>query len=298
MGVVMDLNQLWIFAKVAEKLSFTKAAQELGMEKSTVSSKISQLEKRLGTRLLNRTTRLVTLTEAGEGYYQYCRQIVDNATEADHYAATFSSEPRGVLRVSVPLDYGQLLIRQLIKPFMQSYPKVKIDLCVIDREVNLIAERFDIALRIAPGILKDSNLVGKKLFDVQMGLFTSIEFLNEYGEPHDLLELRAYPFILYSKEPRPIFKFAPALVPESLQDLYGNLKINDILSCKEAALAGLGISILPVDIVEQEIVENKLKRILPEMTLPTISLFAVYPSRHWIPSKLKVFLEFLETWKQ
>ncbi len=294
----MDLNQLLVFSKVAENQSFTKAAHELGMEKSTVSSKVSQLENRLGARLLNRTTRLVTLTEAGEGYYQYCRQIVESATEADHYAETFSSEPRGVLRISVSLDFGQLLVRQLIKPFMQAYPNLKIDLCVIDREVDLIAERFDLALRIGPGILKDSNLVGKKLFDIQMGFFLSPEFLSEYGEPNTAADLHNYPFIVFTKEQEPVFKFSVDFASPLFENLNSKLKINDILTCREAALAGLGISILPVDIVQEEVKANNLKRILPDCDLPSMALFAVYPSRQWIPSKLKVFLEYLEKWKQ
>ena len=294
----MDLNQLMVFAKVAENHSFTKAAQELGMEKSTVSSKISQLEKRLGARLLNRTTRLVTLTEAGEGYYHYCRQIVESAREADHYAETYTSEPQGVLRISVSLDFGQLLVRQLIKPFMQAYPRLKIDLCIIDREVDLIAERYDLALRIGTGTLKDSNLVGKKLFDIQMGLFASPEFLKEYGEPHTVTDIDQYPFVFFNKEQDSVFKFSLFMVPEYLENTNGNLKINDILSCKEAALAGLGICVLPTDIVQKEVASNNLKRILRECDITPMVLFAVYPSRHWIPSKLKVFLEYLERWKR
>jgi len=298
MGQLMDLNQLLVFAKVAENQSFTKAAQELGMEKSTVSTKVSQLEKRLGTRLLNRTTRLVTLTEAGEGYYQFCRQIVESASEADHFAETFTKQPQGVLRISVSMDFGQLLVQQLIKPFMQSYPNVKIDLSVIDREVNLIAERFDLALRIGSGTLKDSNLVAKKLFDIQMAMFASPDFLSEHGEPYALSDLQSYPFIIFSKAQESVFQFDRFLNSDKFEHINGNLKINDILACKEAALAGLGISVLPVEIVQKEVKANKLKQVLPECNLQLMTLFAVYPSRQWIPSKLKVFLEFLEKWKR
>jgi len=298
MSHLMDLNQLLVFAKVAENQSFTKAAQELGMEKSTVSTKVSQLEKRLGTRLLNRTTRLVTLTEAGQGYYQFCRQMVESASEADHFAETFTKQPQGVLRISVPMDFGQLLVKQLIRPFMQTYPNIKIDLCVIDREVNLIAERFDLALRIGPGTLKDSNLVGKKLFDIQMAMFASPAFLNEHGEPHNLSDLQHYPFIIFSKEQESVFQFDRFFNTDNIEYINGNLKINDILTCKEAAMAGLGISILPVEVVQDEVAANKLKQIVQESNLQLMTLFAVYPSRHWIPSKLKVFLEFLEKWKR
>ena len=292
----MDLNQLLIFAKVAEHQSFTQASKELGIEKSTVSSKVSQLEKKLGIRLLNRTTRLVTLTEAGEGYYQYCKQIVEMANEAESFADTLTSEPHGVLRMSVPMDFGQLLVRQLIKPFMSAYPELKIDLYVIDREVDLIAERFDIALRIGPGTLKDSSLIGKKLFDIRMGLFASPEYIKEHGEPASADELSNYPFIIFTKEQLPIFKYSKAFAPSLSETTTGHLKINDVVTCKEAALAGLGIAILPVAIVEHEVTTGKLTQLLPDYKLESPALFAVYPSRQWAPSKLKVFLQHVESW--
>jgi len=297
MVLEMDVNQLVIFAKVAEGKSFTKAAIELGIEKSTVSSKISSLEKRLGLRLLNRTTRLVTLTEAGEGYYQYCRHIVETVWEASHYAQTLSNEPTGVLRISVSLDYGQLLIRQFLNSFMRTYPNLKIDLYVTDREVNLIEERYDVALRAAPGVLQDSSLIGRKLFDVQMGIFASPAFVDEYGEPETLNDLSNFPFIVFTKKQESIFEYSPGFVPDVLQ-ISGNIKINDLLSCKEAALSSLGITILPIDSVCNELETGKLKRLLPEFQLPVMALFVVYPSRQWMSSKLKVFLQHLDQWKQ
>ncbi len=293
----MDLNQLLIFAKVAEHLSFTQAAMELGIEKSTVSSKVSQLEKHLGIRLLNRTTRRVTLTEAGEGYYQYCKQIVEMANEAESFADTLTSEPHGVLRLSVPMDFGQLLVRQLIKPFMMAYPELKIDLNVIDREVDLIAEQIDIALRIGPGTLKDSSLIGKKLFDIRMGLFASPEYIHEHGELASGDELSNYPFIIFTKEQLPIFKYSKAFAPSLSETTSGHLKINDVVTCKEAALAGLGIAILPVAITEHEVTTGKLTQLLPDYKLESPALFAVYPSRQWAPSKLKVFLQHIESWQ-
>ena len=294
----MDLNQLLIFAKVAEYQSFTQAAQELSIEKSTVSSKVSQLEKHLGIRLLNRTTRLVTLTEAGEAYYQYCKQIVETAQEAESFADTLSDEPQGVLRISVPMDFGQLLVRQLIKPFMSAYPELKIDLNVVDREVDLIAERIDIALRIGPGTLKDSSLIGKKLFDINMGLFASPDYIEEHGKPASADELSNYPFIIFTKEQLPVFKFAKDFAGSLSENSSGNIKINDVITCKEAARAGLGIAILPVAIAQYEVDTGKLVALLPELKIEPPTLFAVYPSRQWAPSKLKVFLQHIENWQQ
>ena len=293
----MDLNRLLIFAKVAEHQSFTQAAQELGIEKSTVSSKVSQLEKHLGIRLLNRTTRLVTLTEAGEAYFQYCKQIVETAQEAESFAETLTDEPQGVLRISVPMDFGQLLVSQLIKPFMSTYPELKIDLNVVDREVDLIAERFDIALRIGPGTLKDSSLIGKKLFDIRMGLFASPDYIKEHGEPASADDLSSYPFIIFTKEQLPVFKFAKDFAGSLSENSSGNIKINDVITCKEAARAGLGIAILPVAIAQHEVGTGKLIALLPELKIESPTLFAVYPSRQWAPSKLKVFLQHVESWQ-
>lgn len=295
--MLMDLNQLLIFAKVAENQSFTKAAQELGMEKSTVSTKVSQLEQRLGARLLNRTTRQVTLTEVGESYYQYCRQIVESAREADHFAETFNSEPRGVLRISTPVDFGQLLVRQIIRPFLQANPKLKIDLSIADREVDLIAERFDLALRVGPGELKDSNLVARKLFDIPFGLFATAEFLAEYGTPRNETELSVLPFIIFNKLENSGFELPAFLRSTALQQVQGRMKINDLLTCKEAACQGLGIGILPVATARYEVASGLLQRILPEMELSVMALFAVYPSRQWMPSKLKAFLQHIQHWQ-
>lgn len=292
----MDLNQLVIFAKVAENQSFTKAAKILGIEKSTVSSKISLLEKRLGVRLLNRNTRLVSVTEAGEVYYQYCRQVVDAASEAELFAMALSNNPQGILRISAPRDFSQLLVQQLIEPFIRQYREVKIDLAVLDREVDLIAERFDLALRIGKGSLKDSNLVGKKLFDVSMGLYAAPHWLTQQGEASVNKNPLDYPFIIFSKELQGEFVFGEGIVSEELQ-VKAQLKINDILACKEAAANGIGIALLPNIIASEEVKLNRLKKISPQFPLPSMALFAVYPSRQWMPAKLKTFLTYLDDWK-
>lgn len=292
----MDLNSLLIFAKVAEYQSFTKAATALSIEKSTVSTKVSQLERHLGIRLLNRTTRLVSLTEAGDAYYQYCRQIEETANEAERFAQTLNDEPQGVLRISAPMDFSQLLVQQLIHPFMSQWPKVKIDLVVLDREVDLVAERFDVALRIGPGSLKDSSLIAKKLFKIKMGVYASPTFLQALGEPMSVTDLLNYPLIFFSKQQETEFKFSSTIFPNS-DSMSGNLRINDMLTCKESAIAGLGIALLPDAIASVDVTSGKLKQVMPDFVLPSMNLFAVYPSRQWIPAKLTCFLEYLSAWK-
>ena len=291
----MDLNQMQIFGKVAENQSFTKAAQELGIEKSTVSMKITQLEERLGARLLNRTTRSVTLTEAGEGYYRYCQQIIDTAKEAEHFAETLTSEPQGLLRISAPIDFGQIVVTELVDPFLKKYPKLEIDLNLSNAYVDLVRERIDIALRPTRGTLRDSSLIAKQILQTNLGLYASPAYIKKRGKPETLQQVYEHDFISFSlRNPLPLIvtndRAEHDFKPKS------RLSINDVLSCKEAAVSGLGITMLPCRIAEQEVKEKQLVQLLTDHTFPTLTLFAVYTSRQWLPSKVKVFLNYLEGW--
>jgi DNA-binding transcriptional LysR family regulator len=292
----MDLNQMQIFGKVAENQSFTKAAQELGIEKSTVSMKVTQLEERLGARLLNRTTRSVTLTEAGEGYYRYCQQIIDTAKEAEHFAETFTAEPQGLLRISASIDFGQIVVNELIDPLLMKYPKLEIDLNLSNAYVDLVRERIDIALRPTRGTLRDSSLIAKQILQTSLGLYASPAYIKKRGMPETLQQVYEHDFISFSLgDASPLhvtkdgaqYDFTPK----------ARLHINDVLSCKRAAVSGLGITLLPCRIARQEVKDKQLIPLLADYVFPTITLFAVYTSRQWLPSKVKVFLDYLEGWQ-
>lgn len=293
----MDLNKLLIFGKVAENQSFTKAALELGMEKSTVSTKVSQLEKRLGVRLLNRTTRSVTLTEAGEGYYQYCRQIMETAKEADQYTQTLSTEPRGSLRITAPMDFGYYVLKTLIDPFLKTYPKVDVDLHLTNDTIDLVRERIDVALRPTVGVLEDSSLIAKQILNTRLGFYASPEFLTQYGEPQSLQQLQQLDFVVFAFGVDSVIKLSKGQSSYQFHPR-GRLKVNDIVACKEAAVAGLGIAILGDVIAREEIKNRNLVRIFTEYELPQATLFALYPSRQWLAAKLKVFLAYLDDWGQ
>lgn len=292
----MDLNQMLIFGKVAEKLSFTRASEELGMEKSTVSMKVSQLEERLGTRLLNRTTRTVTLTEAGEGYYQYCQQVIDTAKEAEHFVETLSVEPQGLLRITTPVDFGQIFVSTLIDPFLTKYPKVKIDLILRNPPIDIIQERIDIALIPNFGGLQDSSLVARKILETNLAVYASPAYIKKHGEPRSIKDIDNHDYIgfLYgSKWPVDATKGKRQYVfnPEP------RICINDVLSCKRAAIDGVGIAIIPGRIADQDVKNKKLVQILADYTFPTVTIYATYATRQWMPTKLKAFLEHLMTWE-
>lgn len=289
----MDLNLLLIFAKVVENQSFTKASAELHIEKSTVSTKVSLLESRLGVRLLNRTTRSVTLTEAGEGYYRYCQQIVENALEAEQYAATLGDEAVGLLRLSAAMDFGHLFIRNLIGPFMKANPNVEVELVLENRLVDMVRERIDLAIRVGRGALDDSSLIAKKIIEVEVGLFASPGFIEKHGELKKVENLSSFEFIEFTVGDA----FSVPIKHNSISYQFepkGRFKVNDIVAAKEAALSALGIVVLPKIIVAEEVKNKQLIPLLIDCEFPTFFLYAVYPSRQWIPAKLKAFLEYLE----
>lgn len=292
----MDLNQMLIFGKVAEKQSFTKASRELGIEKSTVSMKVSQLEERLGTRLLNRTTRSVTLTEAGEGYYQYCQQVIDTAKEAEHFAETLSAEPRGLLRITTPVDFGQIFVNSLIDPFLKKYPKVDIDLVLRNPPIDIVEERIDVALMPRFGALEDSTLIAKKILATDLGVYASPAYIKTLGKAKTISDLDMYDYIWFSYGDMmsiPVVKGEETL---SI-DQKPRIRINDVLSCKRAAIDGVGYAVIPCRIAEQDVKDKRLVQLLTDYSFPTVTLYAMYASRQWIPTKLKAFLEHMERWK-
>lgn len=291
----MDLNQLVIFAKIAEYQSFTKAAAELEMDKSTVSNKLSQLESYLGVRLLNRSTRSVTLTEAGAGYYQYCQQIIETAQEAEQFMAIQGNEAVGLLRVAASNEFGEVFIRNWIQPFMQANPKLELELIFDYENTDLIKNRFDVALRVAfrNDSLEDSNLVAKKILNDEIGFFCSPLFIKKYGKLNRVEQIRDYEFIEFTiGTPFGLSISKDGRIHQL--DLTGRFKVNDVIGTKVAALSGIGIAALPRFIVADEVKKKQLVPLLTDYKFPNFSIYAVYPSRQWMPAKLKVFLDYLK----
>ena len=296
----MDLNQMLIFAKVAEFKSFTKAGKELGIEKSNVSAKVSKLENRLGVRLLNRTTRSVTLTEAGNGYYQFCTDILSKAEEADYYAESLNSEPQGTLRITIPVDVGPMIMKTMIKPFLERYQKIKIELCLTNRKVDLIKERFDIAIRAGAGPQDDSSYITRQIVRSENALYAAPLYIKQWGEPKTIAELEQLEMIAFASEEgfENRFNLKVKLGKRSMQiHPKFRLKVNDMTTFLESTLLGLGISVLPTTFVQRYIANGSLLPLMPEIIFPEVGFNVLYPSRNLKSTKLKVFLEALQEWK-
>ncbi|MBT6118686.1 MAG: LysR family transcriptional regulator, partial [Rhodospirillaceae bacterium] len=189
-----------VFAKVVEARSFTAAAEQLGLSKSAVSKQISRLEDRLGIRLLNRTTRRLSLTEAGAAYYERCARIVAEAEAADLAITHLQSEPRGVLQVNAPMSFGIAHVAPAIPDFLERYPELRVDMTLNDRVVDLVDEGFDVAIRI--GALADSSLIARRLAESRMVAVAAPGYLQRHGAPDRPEDLERHNCLSYSYTPQ------------------------------------------------------------------------------------------------
>jgi DNA-binding transcriptional LysR family regulator len=282
----MGLDDALIFTRVVECHSFTLAAQGLGMQKSTVSRRIALLEERLGVRLLNRTTRKLRLTEVGQAYYERCRQIMLDFAEAEQAVMQLQLAPAGLLRITAPIEFGQLFLGQVLGDFMRQYPQISAEVELTSRHVDPVEEGVDIAILV--GQPQDSTLIARKVLETSRRLYASPDYLARHGTPQTVAELAGHRAILL---PNDSPRYWP-LLGESI-GCQRVLSCNNITFAREAALAGAGIAGLPIMISDLAVQQGRLLELLPQASLPVGELYAVYPSRRFQAMKVKTFLDFL-----
>jgi DNA-binding transcriptional LysR family regulator len=280
-----------IFARVVETKSFSEAARRLGLSKSVISKQVTQLEKSVGARLLNRTTRAMSLTEAGGVFYEYCARIVETLEEAKDAVGQLHSEPRGLLRVSAPVAFGTMHIAPALADFLSQHPDVQVDMEIKDRFVDLADERFDVAIRITrePG----PNLVARRLATVHRRICATPGYFKRHGVPKTPRDLERHNCLTYTYfNPQDPWRLRGPEGDISVT-ASGNLRLNDDEALSEAVLKGLGIALLPTFIVGKDLQAGRLKAVLSEYVAPERHIFAVYlPTRHVSP-KLRAFIDFL-----
>lgn len=284
----IDLNEILVFVKVAQAGSFTLAAKELGMPKSTVSARISSLEKRLGATLIQRTTRKLALSQAGRGYFERGLQALNEIEAAESEMASAQGDPQGVLKITAPSTLGASLLPGIVMAFMKAYPRVAVELILSDRTVDLVGEGVDLAIR--GGDLGDSSLIRRKLGTSYFALFASPSYLKKHGHPSHPKDLREHRCLQFA----PLGKDSWELVREKSRvavPLPGKAVIDDLHAIKELAAIGGGIALLPTFLCGMEAKAGKLVRVLPEwMSLPRPVSF-VYPSQRFVSSRLQAFIE-------
>lgn len=284
----MDLNEIAVFVKVIQAGSFSRAAQQLGMPNSTVSAKVSALEKRLGVTLIQRTTRKLHITPAGQAYFNRCVHGLDEIMGAEAEVASAQSEPQGRLRITAPVELGSSVLPGLVADFSSQYPKVKLEVLLTDRMVDLVAEGIDLAIRA--GELKDSSLIAKKLGSIYFAPFASRNYLKAVGKPTHPKDLRSHRCVQFAplgtQEWKLIGPKTSVTVP-----LQGSLIINDLNMVKALTLSDGGVALLPTFFCYPEVRSGQLVRLLPDWRTGLTPVHYVYPAQKFVLPKLSVFMD-------
>jgi DNA-binding transcriptional LysR family regulator len=289
---MQSLTDIAVFVKVVELSSFTAAAEALESSQSVVSKAVTRLEEKLGARLLNRTTRRLSLTEAGSELYRRSAHALEEIANAELDVARFQTEPRGVLRISAPMSFSILHLGGVLPRFTERYPGISIELKLDDRQVDLVEEAVDVAIRI--GQLKDSALIARKIAPCRQLLCAAPSYLATHGEPETPEELMKHDCILYAliSAPRE-WRFTGPDGEQHVVPVNGALHSNNGLVNRAAAIAGGGIVLLPTFYIGDELRSGALKPILRAYRPPEIALHAVYPERRNLMPKVRAFVDFL-----
>jgi DNA-binding transcriptional LysR family regulator len=286
-----DLTGMAVFARVVEEKSLSGAARRIGMSKSNVSKRVARLEQSLGARLLNRTTRQMSVTEAGAAFYAHCARIVEEMEEAKRAVSRLHAEPRGLLKVSASVAFGTLHIAPLLGDFLRRYPDVKVDMTIHDRFVDLADESYDVAVRIArdPG----QNIVARRLAPIHRKVCATPGYFAQHGIPQTPADLASHNCLTYTHmQPQAQWRLRGPEGDVSVP-VNGNLKLNDDEALSQAVLGGLGVAILPTFIVGHELQTGRLQSVLSEYVPLEQHIFAIYlPNRHLSP-KVRAFIDFL-----
>ena len=290
----LDANDLILFAHIMDAGSFSKAAERTGLPKSTLSRRITALESKLGERLLTRSTRRLAITEFGERILDHARRLLEETEAASAMALHRQGTPRGVLRVSMPPDFRELDLTPLLLQYAASYPEVRLELDLSPRRVDLLAERFDLAVRAASRLPDDGTLVARKLCDMPNGLYASPAYLKRYGmpaSPPELLDHVGLRLIGGNGEPLPWRLSRGEETWEGLPN--GPLAVNSPSLQRDLAAHGMGIVALDQRFAAKMLEQGLLQRVLPDWCLPTVTLWCVTPGRRLIPARTTAFIEML-----
>lgn len=288
----MNLDDASVFYRVVEEGSFSGAARRLGLPTSSVSRTLARLEAALGVRLLTRTTRSLSLTDAGRGLHGHLQRVFSELEEAEAEVREQQRSPHGHLRITMPVEFGMKFMGKLVAEFMLLHPQVTLEAELSGRVVNLVEEGFDLAFRI--GEFRDSSLVARRLGAITRRWFASPEYLVRCGHPQtpEDLEKNECILFLHAKE-NTVRLFRPGHRGECVRTVRGRLSVNNLSMAVDAAVAGLGLVLTNPYICDEEVRSGLLVPVLPDFSAMDGSLFAMYPSRQHLPSAVRAFTEFV-----
>jgi len=286
------LTGLSVFAKVVEASSFAAAARLLNLSPAMVTKHVQTLEGRLGVRLLNRSTRRVSLTEVGQSYYEHCLRILAELEEADGAARELQTAPRGLLKVTAPISFGTRRLAPTIAEYLALYPGVSIELRLDNDQEDLLGKHFDLAIRL--GHLPSSSLIARKLGEIETIPCASPGYLQKHNipqTPHDLDKHNC--LVLAYATPQSVWNFIDHRDKQVAANVSGCFLTNGIDAICTLALQDVGVALAPDFLVADDLMAGRLQRLLPEYTTQTIPIYAVYPHSRYLAATTRTFIDFL-----
>ena len=290
----MDLSVLQIFIEVMRHGSFAAVARERNIDPSSVSRTVAALESELGIRLFQRTTRKLSPTEAGMTYFERIEPLIEEMQQAADIAKDISGNPKGTIRVTCSVSFGIKCIIPLLPEFQAKYPELTIDLLLTDSVVDLLNERIDVAIRL--GQPTDSTLIMQKLMETRYSVCASPDYLQQYGQPQIPKDIESHNCLLFPLigfKTRWIFKHKTGNVQEI--PVRGNTIISNAIALQQCAISGMGLTLLPHWLIDEDINTGKLVRLFPDYQVTATNFntaaWLLYPSRAYIPHKVRVFVE-------
>ncbi len=285
LAAAVDLNRVAVFLKVVDEGGFTAAARVLGVPKSSVSRSVALLEEELKIRLLNRTSRLVTPTDAGRAFYERAARGMSLFSEAREAAVDLGKELRGPIRITTAVDLAMWKLAPLVQSFVAAHPAVSIDVVMTTRVVNLLEEGFDFALRA--GSLRDESVVARKLPPTQFALYAAPSYLARCGRPRRVCDLAQHRCVLFrAPSGRAVWQLESKTGSESVE-VRGQINADDFNFCTQLLVAGAGIGLVPSFVAESA--GASLTRVLPQFAAPGAPLHLVYPAERYMPQRSIVF---------
>jgi DNA-binding transcriptional LysR family regulator len=283
-----DLNDIKVFSKVVEAQSFSAAARLLGLPNSTVSRRVSRLERDLGVQLLHRTTRKLSLTEQGQLYYERSARVLAELEDAENQLAASQKSPRGRVKVLVPVEHT--LSSEIVQGFLVQYPEVRVDMLFSSDDVNIIQEGFDASIHI--GRVTNESVVAHCLMDSPFRLVASPEYLKSQGTPENVAALSDHECIIFGpSSSSAIWDLRGKNDEEIRVPVRGRLAVNHMAAVRDAATAGLGIALLPLLSCQAVLDAGTLRAILPEVCAPAVPIYITYPGGRFLAPSVRAFVD-------
>jgi len=285
----MELSALAALVKVVQAGSFTRAAEAMHTQKAHLSRVVTNLERELGVRLLERTTRSLSLTEVGREIFERAVGILGAVEDAERVAQRMLAEPRGVLKLTCGVEFGMIAVSRWIDAYLQRYPQVSVEADFTGRIVDIVHEGFDLAIRV--GELPDSRLAARRLGELRYGLFASPEYLARRGTPGSPEDLPQHDLLVFTAGSHRV-GWRLARGSESRRvDAPARLRINNSFAVRDAAIQGLGIAQLPMVVADMALASTELARVLPEWHPPAVPVHALFPSNRYLTPKVRAFID-------